>query len=115
MRVARGRNRGMDSAVLVAAQPTAGRDPLLRDNAPSHHTQLGRETVEVVGFTILSPFCSPELNLCEHVWRVMKGTVVANRECAEVDALVERAVAWLDDWSPADMLHLAGLQSPKVD
>ncbi len=109
----------MDSAALVAAlaaQTTAGRSLLVWDNAPSHHTRLARETAEAVGITILPlPFRSPELNPCEDVWRSMKGTVAANRTYADVDALVERAVAWLDDCSPADILRLAGLQSSKFD
>jgi len=119
VRVVRERNRGADSAALVAAlaaQTAAGRSLLVWDNAPPHHTRLARETAEATGITILPlPFRSPELNPCEDVWRAMKGTVAANRAYADVDALVERAVAWLDDRSPATLCRLAGLNSSKFD
>jgi len=119
VRVVRERNRGADSAALVAAlaaQTPAGRSLLVWDNAPPHHTRLARETAEATGITILPlPFRSPELNPCEDVWRAMKGTVAANRAYADVDALVERAVAWLDDHPPADLRRLAGLTSSKFD
>jgi hypothetical protein len=45
----------------------------------------------------------------------MKGVVAANRADADVDELAARAVAWLDQQSPADLLRLAGLQSSKFD
>lgn len=124
VRVVRERNRGADSGALVAAlaaQTAAGRSLLVWDNAPPHHTRLARETAEATGITILPlPFRSPEMNPCEAgalwaAWRAMKGTVAANRSYTDVDALAERAVAWLDDRTPADILRLAGLQSSKFD
>jgi hypothetical protein len=49
------------------------------------------------------------------VWRELKRVVAANRAYATVDELAERAVRWLDDRSPADILRIAGLQSSKFD
>lgn len=119
VRVVRERNRAADSAALIAAlaaRTPAGRSLLVGDNAPPHHTRLARETAEAVGITILPlPFRSPELMPCEDVWRGMKGVVAANRAYADVDELVARAVAWLDDQRPADLLRRAGLQSSKFD
>lgn len=119
VRIVRERNRGAESAAFVAAlaaRTPAGASLLVWDNAPPHHTRLAWETAEATAITILPlPFRSPELNPCEDVWRGMKGTVAANRAYADVDELAARAVAWLDDRSPTDLLRLAGLQSSKFD
>ena len=119
VRVVRERSRGADSAALVAAlavRTVAGHSLLVWDNAPPHHTRLARETAEAVGIAILPlPFRSPELMPCEDVWREMKRVVAANRAYADVDELAARAVAWLDDHSPTDLLRIAGLQSSKFD
>jgi transposase len=119
VRVVRERNRGSDSAALIAAlaaRTPAGRSLLVWDNAPPHHTRLARETAEATGIAILPlPFRSPELMPCEDIWRGMKSVVAANRAYADVDELVARAVAWLDEQRPADLLRRAGLQSSKFD
>ncbi|HEY8291993.1 MAG TPA: IS630 family transposase, partial [Thermomicrobiales bacterium] len=119
VRVVRERNRGADSAALVAALATrtpAGRSLLVWDNAPAHHTRVPRETAAAVGITILPlPFRAPELMPCEDVWRELKRVVAANRAYADVDELVARAVAWLDDRTPEQILHLSGVTSSKFD
>ncbi len=119
VRVVRERNRGADSAALIAAlalRTAAGASLLVWDNAPPHHTRLARKTAEAMGITILPlPFRSPELMPCEDVWRPMKRVVAANRAYANVDELVQRGVAWLDDCSPDGLLRIAGLHSSKFD
>ena len=119
VRVVRERNRGADSAALLAAlaaRTPAGRSVLVWDNAPPHHTRLARETAEATGIAILPlPFRSPELMPCEDVWREMKRVVAANRAYADVDELAQRGVGWLDDRSPNEILRIAGLQSSKFD
>jgi hypothetical protein len=84
--------------------------------------RLARETAEATaGIAVLPlPFRSPELMPCDAgalwaAWRAMKGTVAANRAYADVGELAARAVAWLDDHTPTDLLRLAGLQSSKFD
>jgi transposase len=115
VRLVRERNRGADSAALLAAlavRTPAGRTLLVWDNAPPHHTRLARETAEATGITILPlPFRSPELMPCEDVWREMKRVVAANRAYADIDELAQRATGWLDDHSPDEILRMAGLQS----
>jgi transposase len=119
VRVVRERNRGVDSAALVAAlaaRTPAGKSLLVWDNAPPHHTRLARETAEAVGMTILPlPFRAPELMPCEDVWRELKRVVAANRAYADVDELAQRGVGWLDDRTPDELLRIAGLQSSKFD
>ena len=129
VRVVRERNRGADSAALVAA--LAGRTAAGRslagalwaawDNAPPHHTHVARETAEATGIAIMPlPFRAPELMPCEAgalwaAWREMKRTVAANRAYGDVDELAQRGVAWLDEQSPDDLLRIAGLRSSKFD
>lgn len=119
VRVIRERNRGGDSAALiaaVAARTPAGKSLLVWDNAPPHHTRLARETAEATGIALLSlPFRSPELMPCEDVWRGMKRVVAANRAYETIDELTERAVQWLDDHTPDDLLRLSGMHSSKFD
>jgi transposase len=119
VRVVRERNRGADSAALIAAlaaRTPAGKSLLVWDNAPPHHTRVARETAQATGIAVLPlPFRSPELMPCEDVCREMKRVVAANRAYADVDEQATRAVAWLDDRSDADNLHTSGLQSSKFD
>lgn len=119
VRVVRERNRGADSAALLAAlaaRAEAGKSLLVWDNAPPHHTRVARETAAAVGIAVLPlPFRSPELMPCEDVWREMKRVVAANRAYADVDELTARAVAWLDDHTPDRILHLSGVTSSKFD
>jgi len=119
VRVVRERNRGVDSAALVAAlaaRTPAGKSLLVWDNAPPHHTRLARETAAATGIAVLPlPFRSPELMPCEDVWREMKRVVAANRAYADVDELAQRGVDWLDDRSPDELLRIAGLRSSKFD
>jgi transposase len=119
VRAVRERNRGADSAALiaaVAARTPAGKSLLVWDNAPPHHTRVARETAEATGIAIVPlPFRSPELMPCEDVWRGMKRVVAANRAYADVDELAERAVAWLDERTPGELLRIAGLHSSKFD
>jgi len=118
-RVVRERNRGAERAALVAAlalHTAAGRTLLIWENAPPHPTRVARATAEATGMTILPlPFRSPQLNPCEAVWREMKRVVAANRAYLDVDELAARAVTWLDDHTPTDLLRIAGRQSSKFD
>jgi transposase len=119
VRVVRERNRGADSAALVAAlaaRTPAGKSVLVWDNGPAHHTRLARETAEAVGIVIVSlPFRAPELMPCEDLWREMKRTVAANRAYGDVEELAQRGVTWLDGRTPDNLLRIAGLRSSKFD
>ena len=120
VRVVRERGRGADSAALMEALaahcPTGAPHLLVWDNAPPHHTHAARDAAQAAGITIgWLPFRSPELNPCEEVWREMKRVVAANRAYATVDELAERAVGWLDDHTPQEILRIAGLRSSKFD
>ena len=119
VRVVRERNRGADSGVFVDTlvqycDPTK-HHLLVWDNAPPHWTHAARDMAPAHLTIAGLPFRSPELMPCEDVWRAMKRTVAANRAYADVEELAERAVAWLDDRTPADILRLSGVRSSKFD
>lgn len=117
VRVVTARGRGEDVAEAVAAlgaiRPGVPK-LLIWDNAPPHHTRAARTAAETAGVEIAwLPFRSPELNACEDLWRRLKAVVAANRCYAQVDELAERATAWLDHLTTADVLRYAGLTTSK--
>jgi transposase len=117
VRVVRERNRGEDAEAAVRALGAyrSGMPKLLVwDNAPPHHTRRARQAADDAGIELAwLPFRSPELNPCEDLWRRLKAVVAANRAYPSVDDLAARAIAWLDDLTPTDVLRLAGLCSSK--
>lgn len=88
---------------------------LVWDNAPPHWTHAARDAAPANLTIAWLPFRSPELMPCEDIWREMKRVVAANRAYADVDELVQRTVAWLDDRTLEDLLRLSGVQSSKFD
>jgi transposase len=87
---------------------------LLWDNGPSHHPKAVLAAAAAAGIEIVwLPLRAPELNPCEDLWRHLKGVVAADRADDSVDALAERAVAWLDALTPFDRLLKSGLLSSK--
>ena len=119
VRVVRERSKGADCGVFMdalAQHCTADKPHLLVwDNAPPHWTHAARDAAPANLSIAWLPFRSPELMPCEDVWREMKRVVAANRAYADVDELVQRAVAWLDARTPADVLRISGVQSSKFD
>lgn len=119
VRVVRERSKGADCGVFmdVLAQHCAPDKPhlLVWDNARPHWTHAARDAAPSNLTIAWLPFRSPELMPCEDVWREMKRVVAANRAYADVDALAQRAVAWLDDHTQEDFLRLSGLPSSKFD
>jgi transposase len=119
VRVVRERSKGVDCGVFMGALAQHC-DPdkphlLVWDNAPPHWTHAARDAAPTNLSIAWLPFRSPELMPCEDVWREMKRVVTANRAYADVDELAQRAVAWLDDHAPKDILRLSGVQSSKFD
>ncbi len=89
---------------------------LVWDNAPPHQPTLVRQAAEAAGITrTFLPFRAPELNPCEDLWRLLKGVVAANRAYETVDALLDRALAWLDALTPAEIHRRSGLASSKFN
>ena len=99
--------------VLGAIRPQVPK-LLIWDNAPPHHPKRVLEAAARLHITIVwLPFRAPELNPCEDLWRLMKAVVAANRCAADMDALAQQAVTWLDALSPDDRLRCSGLLGTK--
>ncbi len=87
---------------------------LIWDNAPPHMPHRVRDAARGAGIAVaFLPFRSPELMPLEDLWRGLKQTVAANRCDDSLEALVERALAWLDDMSDAERHRRCGLQTSK--
>ena len=86
------------------------------DNAPLHRPKRGKEAARAAGTALaFPPFRSPERMPPEDPRRGRKQAVAANRCYPGIDALVERALAWLDGLSNGDRLRRRGLRSSKFD
>jgi hypothetical protein len=109
------RTAEVQAAVAALGQVRPGVPKLLVwDNAPPHHPRLVRQTAAEAGIEIAwLPFRAPELNPCEDLWRHLKNLLAANRVYPTVSELAARAVAWLTALTPHEVLHRAGLASPK--
>jgi transposase len=89
---------------------------LVWDNAPPHQPTVVRQAAEAAHSTrSFLPFRAPELNPCEDLWRLLKGVVAANRAYANVEGLLECALAWLDALTPTEVLRRSGLASSKFN
>lgn len=85
---------------------------LLLDGDSSHTAQASRRLAEKLRVTLLwLPTLSPHLNPMDHLWRAVKQNVSANRQDASIDALVARAVRYLQRLPPRSVLRKAGVLS----
>ena len=93
-----------------------GAQAAIWDNAPPHHPHRVRDTAPAAGITLaFLPFRSPELMPLEDLWRGLKQTVAANRCYPSLAELTHRALAWLEDMTPADRLRRCGFETSKFD
>jgi transposase len=113
----RERSRQDDCAAFVEA--LGQRRPqvpklLVWDNAPPHHPKRVQVAAAAANIRLaFLPFRSPELMLCEDLWRLTKAVVSANRPYEAIQEQAERAVAWLAALSPFDRLLKTGLFGAK--
>lgn len=117
--VPRPRARTDDVLVLIAALGAIRPEVpklLFWDNAPPHQPHRVRDAALATQITIAYlPFRSPELMPLEDLWRGLKATVAANRVYADLDELVERAIAWLTTMTDEQRRVRCGLTSSKFE
>ena len=115
--VARARCRTDDVLALLAALAAVRPQVpklLVWDNAPPHQPRRVREAAAAANLTLaFLPFRSPELMPLEDLWRHLKAAVAANRAYANLDELVQRALAWLTAMTGEQRRTTCGLASSK--
>jgi DDE superfamily endonuclease len=114
--LARTRQRSEDFQVflsMVACHYRGRAVALLLDEDPSHTAHASQERAAELGirFVWLPKRC-PELNGMDHLWGHGKDHVCADRQYPDLDAEVERLIAYLDGLSNREALRQAGLLSP---
>jgi hypothetical protein len=87
---------------------------LLLDSDSSHTARTSQQLAATLGISLLwLPVRSPHLNPMDHLWRDVKQNVAANRQDANIDTLVARAIRHLQRLPRRDVLRKAGILSPR--
>ncbi len=85
---------------------------LLLDEDPSHTAKGSVRLAEVLGIELLwLPKRVPELNPMDTLWGQAKDVVCADKQYPILDEQVDRFIEYLEDLSPWDTLHTAGVLS----
>ena len=90
-----------------------GWDVVLFEDRGSPHTAEGSLTLaDQLGMERrFLPVATPELNAMDHLWRHVKGDVLANRPTRSIDTSADLACQYLLDLSPQQRLKKAGVLS----
>lgn len=97
---------------LVHDHYRAWRVVMLLDGDSSHTAKASQRLADRLQITLVwLPKRSPHLNPMDHLWRHSKGDVLANRQYASIEELVNRARDDLHGLSPSDALRKAALYS----
>lgn len=114
--LARKRQRSEDfqTFLLMVAHHYRGRPvALLLDEDPSHTAQASQAQAAELGIRLIwLPKRCPELNGMDHLWGHGKDHICADRQYDDLDAEVERFIAYLQGLSNRDARRQAGLLSP---
>ena len=114
--LARPRQRSEDfqAFLRVVRRHYCGRPvALLLDEDPSHTAGASQELAAELGLRLVwLPKRCPELNGMDHLWGDWKDHVCADRQYHDLDAEVERFIAYLSSLSNREALRQAGLLSP---
>jgi transposase len=87
---------------------------LFLDRAPSHTAEESIALAEDLGIALRwLPVACPKLNPMDHLWRHIKGDVLANVPYHSLDEGVTQIQQYLQDIGPAGWMRKAGLFSEK--
>lgn len=87
---------------------------LLLDEDSSHTDEETQDMAEDLSIELIwLPKRTPKLNPLDHLWGEGKDIVSGNRQYATIDEQVERFLFYLANLSPWEVLHKAGVLSPK--
>jgi DDE superfamily endonuclease len=97
---------------LVARRYHGRSVALLLDEDPSHTARASQALAAELGLRLLwLPKRCPELNGMDHLWGHGKDHICANRQYDDLDAEVERFIAYLESLSNQEARRQAGLLS----
>lgn len=85
---------------------------LFLDRHCAHTAELSQALADELGIELrwLPKACS-ELNVVDHLWRHLKGDVLANEPTPDLDATLQCAFEYLASLSPEELLCKAGVLS----
>ena len=87
---------------------------LFLDRASSHTAEESRGLAQDLGIQLRwLPVACPKLNPMDHLWRHIKGDVMANTPCNSLDKGVAQIYQYLQDIGSAGWMRKAGLLSGK--
>lgn len=85
---------------------------LVLDQASCHQARDSQRLAAKLKITLLwLPKQCPELNPQDHLWRELKGRIVANRQFRSLDQEAQDAESWFLDLSPGQARRKAGILS----
>ena len=85
---------------------------LFLDRASQHKAKASQSLARELGIEIRwLPVACPELNPVDHLWRHLKGEVLANEPEPDLDASLERCHEYLLSLKPSQRLRKAGVLS----
>lgn len=89
------------------------RPVLLLDSDTSHTAAASQDLADCYDIDLeWLPKRSPQLNPMDHLWRAVKGDVLANYQYETLDEMVMHVLDYLDSLSPQETLRKAGMLSP---
>lgn len=87
---------------------------LLLDEDSSHTNGKSRTLAKELSIKLIwMPNRSPKLNPMDHLWGQGKDIVSANRQYATIEQQADLFVEHLENLTPRDALHTAGVLAPK--
>lgn len=85
---------------------------LFEDRGSPHTAAASRRLAKALHIALrFLPTATPELNAMDHLWRHVKGRVLANRPVASIDAAVDQACWAILNMSRHERLQKAGVLS----
>ena len=97
---------------MIRAHWRGWRIVLFEDRGSPHLAEDSLERAEALNIEVrLLPTATPKLNAMDHLWRHVKGEVLANRPTRSIDASVHAVCQYIRTLRPHERLQKAGIFS----
>jgi transposase len=85
---------------------------LFEDRGSPHTAEGSRELAKRLGIQLrFLPRATPKLNAMDHLWRHVKGRVLADRKTRSIEESAQKACQYIFDLSPYERLKKTGILS----